>query len=410
MPTLKREALYREIWTRPCTRIAADLGISGPDLKKICVRMRIPTPRSGHWTKVECGKEVTVEPLPEASGSTPVIWNTEAESKKRTRTGQIKKPPSSQESSDSRDRHGKENHEATQPPPTRLHPLVAATQLQFREDLKDIPWNQRAPRKHFNMHVSRESLDRAIRFLNSFARSIEAMGLAFESDLDSDGGKKANTTYPYRQEVRRSPFCWISASGERVRFRLREPNRRLRITDPEERRNAYYDWKEVPSGNLEFSFDPGWGYHDTSLWKDGKTYRVEDRLEVIVEAATKIGEFLRKKRLEREEEKRRSEQLEALHRDLRRQREQEEEALAELLRQVTDHRQAESLRAYVDSVRSMNSDTGIPGSPECLWITWALARADMLDPLSQGIFPWNRPTYSNFARPCFTEPTESEDP
>ena len=66
MPVLRRTELYEEVWERPCTKIAADLGISSSALKKICNEMEIPTPPAGHWTRVACGKSVESEPLPEA--------------------------------------------------------------------------------------------------------------------------------------------------------------------------------------------------------------------------------------------------------------------------------------------------------------------------------------------------------
>ena len=36
MPLLKRSKLYQEVWSRPCTKIAAELGISSSALKRIC--------------------------------------------------------------------------------------------------------------------------------------------------------------------------------------------------------------------------------------------------------------------------------------------------------------------------------------------------------------------------------------
>jgi hypothetical protein len=44
MPTLERTKLYKDVWSRPCTKIAAELGISSSALKWICTEMDIPTP------------------------------------------------------------------------------------------------------------------------------------------------------------------------------------------------------------------------------------------------------------------------------------------------------------------------------------------------------------------------------
>lgn len=53
---IERAWLYGEIWKRPATKIAADLGISSSALKKICDAMDVPTPQVGYWQKLEYGK------------------------------------------------------------------------------------------------------------------------------------------------------------------------------------------------------------------------------------------------------------------------------------------------------------------------------------------------------------------
>lgn len=56
MPLLERSKLYQDVWSQPCTKIAAGLGISSSALKRICTEMDIPTPVAGYWTRVQCGK------------------------------------------------------------------------------------------------------------------------------------------------------------------------------------------------------------------------------------------------------------------------------------------------------------------------------------------------------------------
>jgi hypothetical protein len=59
MPLLERSKLYQDVWSRSCTKIAAELGISSSALKRICTEMDIPTPVAGYWTQVQCGKKVS---------------------------------------------------------------------------------------------------------------------------------------------------------------------------------------------------------------------------------------------------------------------------------------------------------------------------------------------------------------
>jgi hypothetical protein len=51
-----REALFRDAWTRPLSRIAAEFGVSDTALRKMCDRHDIPTPGRGYWAQVASGK------------------------------------------------------------------------------------------------------------------------------------------------------------------------------------------------------------------------------------------------------------------------------------------------------------------------------------------------------------------
>jgi hypothetical protein len=64
MPAISREDLYEEVWARPMIKVAADRGVTGTGLKKICDRHNIPTPERGYWAKLEHGKRVRKQPLP----------------------------------------------------------------------------------------------------------------------------------------------------------------------------------------------------------------------------------------------------------------------------------------------------------------------------------------------------------
>ena len=47
MRTISRQALFDDVWTRPLTKIAPELGISDVALRKICDRHNIPSPGRG---------------------------------------------------------------------------------------------------------------------------------------------------------------------------------------------------------------------------------------------------------------------------------------------------------------------------------------------------------------------------
>ncbi len=71
--TLTRQELYDRVWQTPMVKIAAEYGISGRGLAKLCERHGIPVPGRGHWAIKKAGYEVEPDPLPaDPSPDTPV--------------------------------------------------------------------------------------------------------------------------------------------------------------------------------------------------------------------------------------------------------------------------------------------------------------------------------------------------
>src|SRR5260370_7965742 len=61
---VSREDLYVQVWKTPLLRLAAQYGISGTGLSKICTRVDVPSPPAGYWAKLQAGKPVRQPPLP----------------------------------------------------------------------------------------------------------------------------------------------------------------------------------------------------------------------------------------------------------------------------------------------------------------------------------------------------------
>jgi hypothetical protein len=54
---LTRRELFDLVWSKPVTKVAADLGISDVAVKKICDKHRIPVPGRGYWAKIAAGQQ-----------------------------------------------------------------------------------------------------------------------------------------------------------------------------------------------------------------------------------------------------------------------------------------------------------------------------------------------------------------
>ena len=61
---LRRSELYQRVWETPMVKLAAELGLSGVGLAKLCRRCGIPVPGRGYWAKRQAGRRVSSQALP----------------------------------------------------------------------------------------------------------------------------------------------------------------------------------------------------------------------------------------------------------------------------------------------------------------------------------------------------------
>ncbi|WP_157685261.1 hypothetical protein [Robbsia andropogonis] len=64
----RRDELYEQVWSRPLTKVAKDYDISDVGLRKICVKLDVPLPAAGHWTKVAAGYAIKRPALRASTG------------------------------------------------------------------------------------------------------------------------------------------------------------------------------------------------------------------------------------------------------------------------------------------------------------------------------------------------------
>ena len=52
-----RNQLYKKVWEHPLQKLAEEFNLKPQELKKICNKLEIPTPKVGYWAKKAFGKE-----------------------------------------------------------------------------------------------------------------------------------------------------------------------------------------------------------------------------------------------------------------------------------------------------------------------------------------------------------------
>ena len=59
-----RAQLFERVWSKPVANLAAEWGLSGPGLKKVCRKLQIPVPPRGYWAKLKAGHRTSRPRLP----------------------------------------------------------------------------------------------------------------------------------------------------------------------------------------------------------------------------------------------------------------------------------------------------------------------------------------------------------
>lgn len=60
---ISRQELYNLVWSTPLSQLAKKYQISDNGLRKICIKLDIPLPKNGYWSKLKFNKKVTKIPF-----------------------------------------------------------------------------------------------------------------------------------------------------------------------------------------------------------------------------------------------------------------------------------------------------------------------------------------------------------
>jgi len=357
--------------------------------------MNIPTPATGHWTKVQHGKSATKAPLPEANSETRLSWKVDL-------------PNSQNQRQVSKFAPTREKKETFPEIPIakdlkNLHLLVKQTRSHLKEGWDRTGWQERSIASHLDVQVSESSLDRVLLFLDALVRGLHDRGFKVTSDYDNPKKRKALREPDWQRQEQITSCCWVQWCDERLRFRLREKNKRVPI--PEEKKVFRFspDWEEVPSGQLVFTIEEGSGFKTQTLWQDGKIQIIEKFLGEIITTFGTIAKQIKERRIRWEEEDRRRAEIEAVRQHHRHQRWREEELVKKMLQFAKDHEKAEILRRFLSNCRSkvVEAKKVPPGDSSWtdLWFRWMETRADMIDPLEAEPMPWETKEFEHIIRP-----------
>ena len=368
---LKREALYKMVWSEPVSKLARGYGLSDRGLGKICGRLEIPVPGRGYWQMKKKGLKIPVPPL--------------RPTKKSNATGayihRTSKPH----------RDGEQNHETcdlitaeklpenkiTVPPSLDSpHSLIAITQRSLiGAKVDDRGLKQPRARGCLDIRVGQDSIDRAILIMDTLVKALETRG--FDISV-----------------AKEPPFSTsVSVMDEVIKFALNEELNRterkltaVQIKDKEKHPWMYriqeYDYS--PNGMLLLRIKNDDSLNTRKTWSDGRRQRLEDCLNSFVGGLIKAAIAIKHLRAERERRELKRQEERLRWEESERIRREEEEKMKVLDREIASWQRSHQIRSYIDAVKKWGIQKYGEIKPDGKlqqWLTWATKQADRLDPL-----------------------------
>lgn len=305
---MKRSKLYELVWSKPMTKLGAELGISDVGLAKACRRHAIPVPPRGHWAKLQAGKASPKLLLPQPDLDIDVSFTTV--------------PPAQRQAEVSRQREAKAvvaektvalraAAPARKEPDQRPHPLVRAT-LDYcsRLPARVKRWERISPHQRLYsdrerpppkengrwilnvpdgliLTASDESLTWVLGFLDRIFKALAAAGAKVLRQAGKD----------------REPDAIECVLGpERLKIGFREGYRRVKLTAAEFAQAKAKDswareWVYLPSGTFTLSFQ-GTEHAISKGWTGA-----QDKLSALEDEIVAIGLLLLEAQPKRREER-----------------------------------------------------------------------------------------------------------
>lgn len=362
-----REELYELVWSEPMHTLGPRFGMSDVGLKKICKRLRVPTPARGYWAQKAVGKAPRRSPLPKLPSSVP-------ESQQSIVFGRQPRPSPKEVAQATGPVPDQERYEAL--PEHRIavpemladpHRLVAAS-VQLLRQAKTDAQHRLIPRgkKCLAVTVTLGTADRAMLLYDALIKACEVRAW----QITVSESERGSTTS-------------VKIGEEKVGMTIEERVDRIeRNPDPKEKRTYWgKEFDYIPSGRLTIRLDVSYlGVRQS--WSDGARRRVEDCLNQLMVGLVAAAEALKARRLEQE----------ARHREYllaeERRRQQEKLRLEKAARiraldaSLSAWRKSAVVREYAAAMRKAAEAAGLlgQGTPMSIWLAWVDEYADYIDP------------------------------
>ncbi len=336
--TLERNALYKAVWSTPMTKLAAEIGLSGRGLAKICGRLKIPVPPRGYWAKVQAGKKVRQMPLPETGPETP---NQTQVFRQLAATQNQRSNELPQTIEGDLNRALEQLGEIAVPKTLKNpHPIIVEWRKHGRETQTIAYHDDRGTSGRFDNSIEK----RRLRILSSLFKAWELLGHSL--------------TYPdhYRYRVN------FSFGSEQIEFRceeyLRQFRRPLTLDEKVDPLYQHQKWRQIkePTGTLIFEIKSHILQKRTSVWKEIDQAPLETQVTEILQELLIAGLLLAEQTRHREEERRIYWEEQNRFAEIQRREEKEEERWQQLVLLAKAHEESKVVLSFLESAQSTDID------------------------------------------------------
>jgi hypothetical protein len=365
--TISRSDLHKRVWEVPMARLAAEYGITGNGLAKICDRLKIPYPSRGYWAKRAAGKAAVQYRLLEPDEKTPLEVTI-------TPTPQPLPPPKLPTELQATLVAARTENSTISVPARLVRPhRIIAEWLAEHERKKDEAKREHEPwRRKMMQPAEFTPVDRRRhRFLDVLFKALETQGLKVKVD-------EHRTVY-------------FDSQKERIDYELREKQKQVRrpLTDDEKRWRFNPDrpWRQElqPSGILQFSLKTRLVDGMPRDWIDKPDKPIEDHLSDIVAVLALAGPILAEQRREREAAERlRREEEHRRYLEEQRQK-QDYNRWRRFLEFADQWSKAERARQFLAALEGKEQPDGFAfdGRVPADWFAWAREWLEVFDPLNR---------------------------
>lgn len=380
---IRRDELYKAVWSEPVLQVAQRYGISNVALAKICRKLDVPRPGRGYWARKAAGQEVQPTPLPALKQGEPSQHRVR---RWRAPDDEAEAPATLKDLL----AHEKEYGERIVVPeqlvaPHRLIrlslPLLEKSKRTIDEILEE--------RACLNIRVSPAVLDRALRIMDALLKALEGRG--FEPVVTEPERRRPRRDYGRTESI-------FSKTGVRigehfVEFSLRENDdvikippsaaqRKKSVLDSLLNRQPRPEYQHRPSGKLTLGIVNLQVSGVRLSWSDGKVQCLENCLNHFIAALVMAADRMRLEQLEHEQRERARQEEERRRAEAEQRRQFEERLVYDLGSRLTDWIEARTIREFVAAVEAdarQSSQEIDPSSDLGQWLAWAYRRADTLE-------------------------------